>query len=124
LVGDERLDFFGGGREANEVEGSAADEGNFIGWGRGLEAFLCQFGEDEGVDGVLRRLWNGWFYNGLEGPPAFLGFGKRLVSRGGRSGSVEAGKDYESETYKTRREWSHWPSRTGEFFTNISVSQG
>ena len=36
---EEGVDFVGGGRKTGEVVGGAADEGAFVGGGRGLESF-------------------------------------------------------------------------------------
>ena len=54
LVGEERLDFFGRGRQTDEIERSAADEGLARCAGGGVEFFGCESREDEAVDGRLR----------------------------------------------------------------------
>ena len=65
LVGEERRDLFGSGRQAGEVEGDAAEQGDAVGFGRGLQAFGFEPGEDEVVDrirdprGVLHRRHGG-----------------------------------------------------------------
>ena len=51
VVGEEGGDFGGGGWEAGEVEGGAADEGVAVGGRGGGEVVFFEFGEDEGVDG-------------------------------------------------------------------------
>ncbi len=50
--GEEAVDFFGGGREAGEVEGEAAEEGVRWGFGGEGEFFLGEAGEEEGVYGI------------------------------------------------------------------------
>ena len=49
----EGFDFFGRGRKAGEVVGEAAEERPRIGGGGEGEAGGGEFGEDEGVDGIL-----------------------------------------------------------------------
>ena len=56
-VGEVLLDLGGFGREAGEVERNAADEGAFVGFGRGGELLGFEFGEDEVVDGVAGPLF-------------------------------------------------------------------
>ena len=52
LVGEEGVDLGGRGREADEVEGRAADQGAAIGGGGGLECVLAEFAAKEGVDRI------------------------------------------------------------------------
>ena len=52
-IGFEGDDLGFGGWEAGEVEGEAADQRAAIGSGVGAEAMVCEFGEDEVIDGVL-----------------------------------------------------------------------
>ena len=78
VVGEEGVDFGEGGREACEVEGEAADEGGFIGFGGGGEAFGFELGEDELVDRVSGpggKLddGEGGAFGGLEGPMGLVG---------------------------------------------------
>ena len=47
---EERLDFLGSWRQADEVERGAADQGSLLGLGGGGEAFRLKTGEDETVD--------------------------------------------------------------------------
>ena len=54
FVGEEGVDLFGGGRQAGEVEGGAADERGAAGGRRGFQSGLFESGEQEGVDGRLR----------------------------------------------------------------------
>ena len=50
LVGEEGIEFGGGGRESGEVEGDAAQQGGAVGFGRGLEAFAFEAGQHQAVD--------------------------------------------------------------------------
>ena len=56
VVGDERVDFFRGGRQADEVEGHAAEERLPVGVGDGRESFGFERGEEEAVDVGLGQL--------------------------------------------------------------------
>ena len=49
-VVDERVDFVGSRRQADQVEREAADQGAAIGLGAGLESLLFERGQDERVD--------------------------------------------------------------------------
>ena len=51
-VADERVGFFGRGRDAGEVQGDASDERVAVGFRRGLQAELVEARAHEGVDGV------------------------------------------------------------------------
>ena len=53
-IGHERLDLGGLGRQADQVEGQAADQGPTVGFGRGLETLRLQLRQDEAVDRVAR----------------------------------------------------------------------
>jgi hypothetical protein len=56
---DKGLDLLGGGREANQIEADAANEGSAVGLRRGFESFLAELGTDEGVDWVRGTLGDG-----------------------------------------------------------------
>ena len=52
-------DFSWRGRQAGEVEGEAADEGEWIGRGRWVKTVLALLGGDEVVDGIARPFFFG-----------------------------------------------------------------
>ena len=54
IVGEERGDFFGGGRQPGQREGSAAEQGGAVGGGRRTEAFLGRGLGDESIQRVPR----------------------------------------------------------------------
>ena len=75
-IGEEGLNFFGGGWKAGEIERDAAYElvlGGF--WGR-RKVVAFELGGDEMIDGVFgpvvgRRFGKGRFYRFYEGPVSF-----------------------------------------------------
>ena len=90
FVSDERFDFCGRGRQADEVEVEAADEHLFVGGTAGLEVFLLQLREDvvvHRVRGPSLVLHGGRRreLHGLEGPPYFAlaGVGVFALGRAG-----------------------------------------
>ena len=56
LVGEEGVDFGGGGRQAGEVEADAAQQGGAVGLGRGLESLAFQARQHQAVDRIARPL--------------------------------------------------------------------
>ena len=69
----EGVDLLGGGREADQIVGNAAQESLGVGGRIRLQAFLLELGEDERVDGRLDpcavlHFGNGRLGDGLEGP--------------------------------------------------------
>src|SRR5690606_20299712 len=61
FVGEEGVDLLEGGRQADEVEADAAEEGFAGGFGRGRDTLAFETREDESVDRGLRpvRVLNG-----------------------------------------------------------------
>jgi hypothetical protein len=55
-VGHEPIHLLDRGRQAREVEAQPPDEGDLVGFGRGLEPLLLQPGQDEAVDRVASQL--------------------------------------------------------------------
>ena len=53
VVGDERVNLGGRGRQSDQVDRQAFDQGGSIGLGRRLQAKRLQFGQDEPIDRVL-----------------------------------------------------------------------
>ena len=51
---DEGVDFFGRGRQPDEIERGAADQDALFGGTGGLESLSFELGEDEMVDGAAR----------------------------------------------------------------------
>ena len=66
---EEGGEFGGGGGKAGEVEGEAADEGWFVGFGGGVEVFFFEAGEDEIIDWVAGPglVFYGGFFQGGNG---------------------------------------------------------
>ena len=67
LVRQERIHFGNRRRQADQIEAQAAEQSDFVGFGRRLEIFLFQPGQDEGIDWVAdpsavfhpRKFWTG-----------------------------------------------------------------
>ena len=80
FVGEERGDFGGRGRQADQVERHAAEQGPFIRRGRGSEVLFFELFEDERVDRIADP---GCVFDGrragiakrLEAPPIAAGAG-------------------------------------------------
>ena len=82
VVGEEGVDFFGRWREAGEIEGGAAEEGDFGGWLCGFDALGFELGGDEGIDGSAHPFRVLYYrrclrFHTLEGPEFALALGER-----------------------------------------------
>ncbi len=56
FVGDEAIDLGQRGGQAGQVEAHAANERGFVGFGRGVQPFFVEPGQDEAVDRVTGQL--------------------------------------------------------------------
>jgi hypothetical protein len=97
VILQEGVHFFRGWRQADEVEGYAADERCLVRFRGGLQPFLLQSRENEGVDGVNARLaanGDAVSLDGLERPVIRLPV---LVQNGDRTAPLRALVDPRAE---------------------------